>query len=114
MIEKCGFGKMTIDSRTYDSDLWILPDQRVRDSWWRRDGHRLHMEDISGLLETTPEVLVVGTGIYGRMRIDADIEPHLRDLHIEVKTARTEAAAKIFNELLTEGRKVAACFHLTC
>ncbi len=69
MIEKCNFGKIVVEGRTYDSDLWIFPDRRVQDSWWRKDGHRLRREDISALIATRPEILVVGTGIYGRMRI---------------------------------------------
>ena len=114
MIEKCNFGKMTIAGRIYDSDLWIYPDGHIRDSWWRKDGHRLHREDITALISTLPDILVVGTGIYGRMRIDSDIEPHLLDMGIELTAARTKSAAGIYNDLLEKGRQVAACFHLTC
>ncbi len=114
MIEQCDIGRMKVSGRTYDSDLWIFPDQHVQDAWWRKDGHRLHRGDIAALIETRPEVLVVGTGIYGRMLIDRDVEPFLTSQNIEMKSARTQAAAELYNQLLKEGRNLAACFHLTC
>ena len=46
MIESTAFGVMTIDGRTYTSDLIIFPDGRVQDGWWRKRGHVLGVDDI--------------------------------------------------------------------
>ena len=84
-IQRVAFGRLVLDGRTYTSDLVIYPDGRVREGWRRARGHRLSVENIAGLVERGPELIVAGTGINGRMRPDPDLEERL-----------------------------AACFHLTC
>jgi hypothetical protein len=38
MIDKYSFGSITIDGRTYDTDVIIYP-ERIDDRWWRKEGH---------------------------------------------------------------------------
>ncbi|MFO7715989.1 hypothetical protein [Desulfosarcina sp.] len=56
MIDSSAFGVMTIDGRTYTSDLFIFPDGRVRDGWWRQRGHVLCVDDLLALVDTAPEL----------------------------------------------------------
>jgi hypothetical protein len=114
MIERCSFGAMIIDQRTYDADLMIYPDERVVDHWHREAGHRLIYADIADLASSKPDIIVAGTGIYGLMRPAPDLAAKLADQDIELVTARTKSAAKTFNRLKGTNKRVAACFHLTC
>ena len=114
MIEKCGFGKMKIDGRVYSSDLMILPGGEIADGWRRISGHRLVLEDIQSLLKARPGIIVAGTGIYGRMRIEPALEAYLTDGGIELIAQPTKSAAKTYNDLLGGAKSVAGCFHLTC
>jgi hypothetical protein len=114
MIEKCSFGAMVIDQRTFHADLMIYPDERVVDHWRRETGHRLIYADISELAASKPDVIVVGTGIYGLMRPAPDLAAILADQGIELLSARTKSAVKTFNRLKGTTKRVAACFHLTC
>ena len=114
MIEKCSFGAMVIDQRTYSADLMIFPDERVVDHWRREAGHRLIYPDIADLAAAKPDIIVAGTGIYGRMRPAPDLATKLADQGIELVTERTKSAAKTFNQLKESAKRVAACFHLTC
>ena len=114
MIEKCAFGSMTIDGRTYTTDLKILPDGRVRDGWWRARGHRLTWDDIADLSGLHAQVLVVGTGIYGRMKPEKDLEARLAEQGIDLVTAWSRKAADIYNHNRQQGVPTMACFHLTC
>lgn len=114
MIEKCGFGKIEIDGRVYTSDLMILPGGEVAAKWRRIRGHHLVLEDIQRLLDARPGIIVAGTGIYGRMRIDPTLEAYLTDGGIELIAQPTEAAAQIYNDLTGGAKSVAGCFHLTC
>jgi hypothetical protein len=114
MIETCSFGSMIIDGRTYTSDLLIFPDGRVTDSWWRAQGHRFTCADLEGLVAARPELIVAGTGIYGRAKVDSDLSDHLASLEIELVAAWTKKACRFYNDALQAGRKVAACFHVTC
>lgn len=114
MIEACSFGKMTVDGRTVTSDLIILPTGDIIDSWRRIRGHHLVLEDIQRLLEARPDIIVAGTGIYGRMRIDPKLEAYLTNSGIELVAQQTKSAASTYNDLISGSKLVAGCFHLTC
>jgi hypothetical protein len=112
MIESYDFGRIVIDGRKFGSDVVIFPD-RIDGNWWRKEGHTLSVDDVKEILEAKPEVLVVGTGYSGLMKIHPQTEQCLRSSGIELIAARTEKACKIYNEL-HNSRRVVAAFHLTC
>ena len=114
MIEASHFGAMTVDGRTYTTDLFIYPDGRVEDNWWRRQGHVMAVDDILPLVDAAPELLVIGTGTSGRMRPEETVAPFLEERGIAFFAAPTAKAAEHFNQESGAGRKVGACFHLTC
>jgi hypothetical protein len=105
---------MTIDGKNYASDLFIFPDGRVRDSWWRRRGHALGVDDMLDLVDAAPDLIVAGTGTSGRMRPDADVAAFLQERGIEFIAVPTDRAAAIYNQKVKADLKVGACFHLTC
>lgn len=112
-IEHYSFGEIAIDGRRYEADVLIYPDGTVDDSWRRREGHKLAMEDIRQLLMSEPEVIVAGTGAAGMMRPDHGLESGLRNAGIDFMAAPTEQAINLFLRKRGEN-KVAACLHLTC
>jgi len=113
-IEHYSFGTMTIAGEEIRGDLFIHPDGRIRKNWWRAEGHRLQLQDLTELLADRPAVLVVGTGASGIMRPAPDLEAQLREAGTEVVFLPTAEAVKLYNSLIAEGKEVAACFHLTC
>ena len=112
MIEDYGFGRITIDGKSYHSDVLLFPGQ-VDDRWWRQESHRLRLEDLRSVIEAHPDTLVVGTGYFGRMRVDPIVEERLRQEGIELITCKTEKACAEFNRLRAS-QKVVAALHLTC
>ena len=113
MIEKSAFGSIQIDGKLYTTDIVIYPDGRVSENWWRRHGHRLSLEDIENLILAKPDVIVIGTGVYGRMLPAPGLEKTLSDRGIELVLAPTGEAVSHFNRLQSS-RKTGAGFHLTC
>ncbi len=115
LIESYKFGSIVIDGKSYGSDVIIFPD-RVLGGWWRREGHRLFVEDLKEVFgaEPKPEVIVVGTGNSGLMKVSTEMEEKLRSSGIELVAEPTKAACRTFNELLKSGRRVVAALHLTC
>ena len=115
MIESYKFGSIMIDGKEYTSDVIVLP-KKVIDNWWRKEGHILYMEDLKEIIEqkTKPEVLVVGTGYYGIMKISPEVENALKSQKTELIAQPTREACQTFNELLKSNRRVAGAFHLTC
>ena len=112
-IETSSFGLIVIDGKTYCSDLTIYPDGRVDDSWWRKSGHRLAIEDIGGLLDSSPEVIIVGTGVSGLLKPMPGLAHMLAEKGIELVPLPNPEAIARFNEL-SGVKRVGACFHLTC
>ena len=113
-IEDYKFGRLKLDGQTYTSDVLIWPGG-VDDSWWRKKGHSLCMEDLSELLEKDFDVLIIGTGARGVMNVPRDVLEELRDRCDEVHVSTTEAACEKFNETAQDpDRRVAAALHLTC
>jgi hypothetical protein len=113
MIDRCEFGQIVIDGQTYRSDVIIFP-HRVEASWWRAKGHELAVADLRDVLRDPPEVLIVGTGRYGRMVVLPETEQTLASRGVELIAQATEPACKTYNEMAAAGRRVVAALHLTC
>ena len=91
----------------------LHPDGRVDDAWWRRRGHRLSLDDIDGLVESNPEVIVVGTGVNGLLKPAPRLTEMLAEKGIELIPLPNQKAVDCFNDLSSK-KRVGACFHLTC
>jgi hypothetical protein len=112
MIDSYDFGLIIINGKRYNSDLMIFSD-KVKAGWWRKEGHRLQVEDLRDVLEVKPEVLVVGTGYSGLIRIPPETRKYVESEGIEFIAQRTAKACETFNRLV-KSRKVVAALHLTC
>lgn len=113
MINSYRFGNITVKDAKYNADLIIFPDH-VEDKWWRLKGHELHVSDLKSVFDYEPEVLVVGKGAYGLMKITEEAVKLLDEKDIRVVARKTKEACEEFNFLLKEGKKVVAALHLTC
>ncbi len=111
-IESYRFGEIVIDARRYSNDVIVYPD-RIDSQWWREEGHSLSVSDVWEVLQSPPEVLVIGQGSPGRMDVPAETLRQLRDSGIEVIAEPTEQACRTYNRLRGTRRTVAA-LHLTC
>ncbi|MBC7188911.1 hypothetical protein H5U35_01680 [Candidatus Aerophobetes bacterium] len=112
MIEKYSFGKITIDGKIYTSDVIVYPD-RVKDNWWRKEGHLLLPEDLEEVVKEKPEILVVGTGNSGLMQVPPETRNWLSSHRIKLIAEPTEKACATYNKLC-KTTKVVAALHLTC
>ena len=111
-IDDFTFGKIVIDGNTYQRDLIILPD-RVLPNWWRVEGHSLAHEDLQQAILGPPDVLVIGTGVFNRMKVPEDLRQKVQETGVEVMVLATKEACESYNQLREEKRVVAA-LHLTC
>lgn len=113
MIEDFRFGSMTVNGRKYTSDLKIVGG-KVVESWWRKEGHSVHLEDVNDILAYSPDFLVVGMGEPGRMQVTGTLKSVLAEADINLIEEPTPQAVQSFNGLCRKGKKVAGAFHLTC
>jgi hypothetical protein len=111
-IDSYSFGRIVINKKTYTSDVIIYPG-RVDASWWRKEGHLLQFADVAEALQAKPDVLVIGTGYAGVMRVPRETVDRIAAQGIEVKVERTSKAVALFNDLLG-AKTVIAALHITC
>lgn len=112
-IDSYKFGFILIDNIPYTKDL-IICRHKIRQNWRRQIGHVLHMQDIESFIdEEEPEILIVGTGKFGRMSVLPETLDYLKNKGIECIAQSTDLACEKFNELV-DAKKVVGAFHLTC
>jgi len=112
MFNSYSFGNITIDGKKFTKDLIIYPDY-INFNWRRKTGHLLTEEDITEILDFKPEVLIIGTGSKGLMKVDGMLKEKLKVLGIEFIIKKTTEAVKGYN-LIYKNKKVVCALHLTC
>mgnify|MGYP001566021439 CR=1 FL=1 len=114
-IDDYSFGRIVIDKITYTSDLIIYPD-RIDSKWWRKEGHYLQPADLTDIINAKPDVLIIGTGASGVMKVPEETLKFVKSKGIEVHTDITSMAVELFNKLVSgkPNKKTIAALHLTC
>mgnify|MGYP000421494611 CR=1 FL=1 len=112
IIDSYRFGLIIVNGRSYTSDVIIFP-ERVKENWWRKTSHQLHLDELSEVIMAKPEVLIVGTGASGLMEIVPGVEQALEAQGIKLIAQPTSEACNIYNQLC-HSKKVVAALHLTC
>jgi len=113
MIDRFAFGSIVVHGRRYTHDIKIVAGRVVPD-WWRASGHLVAVSDVQDILASRPDVVVIGRGEPGYMRLSDDLRRYFEKSGIEVIEEKTARAIHAFNRLFKAGRNVAAGFHLTC
>jgi dienelactone hydrolase len=112
-IDAYSFGRIRVSGDDFRDDLIVFPD-KVEPYWRRRDAHLLSVADLDTVIEYSPDLLVVGTGATGRLRLEPATREALRQKGIDCIDERTDRAWQIFNDEIQQDRRVVGAFHLTC
>ena len=112
MIEEYEFGMIRIDGKTYRADVIITP-RGVIDNWWRKEGHRLCRLDLAAALAESPELLIIGTGHSGMMKVPGSLVEELTREGIRTIVEKTGDAVREWQGL-GKGHNAVAALHLTC
>ncbi|PMP67462.1 MAG: hypothetical protein C0190_03210 [Thermodesulfobacterium geofontis] len=117
MISHYSFGNLIFKNTSYNKDLIIIKTsdgEKILSNWWRKEGHRLQVEDLEEVWKSPVKYLIVGTGASGLMKVDSEVEKKAKELNIKLEAYLTDQAVKRFNELYSSEASVAGAFHLTC
>ena len=113
MIENYSFGQILVNGKEYHSDIIIFKDH-IYDDWWRKESHNLCIEDIDEIINQKPDILIIGTGFFGLMKVPEELIENIKSLgigHVIIK--KTGDACTEYNKLYKKNNIIAA-FHLTC
>lgn len=112
MINSYSFGNITIDNQKFTKDLIIYLDH-INSNWRRKTGHLLTEDDIIEIIEYKPEILIIGIGASGLMKVDDKLKEKLKALGIVFIIKKTAEAVMEYSRVYKE-KKVVAVLHLTC
>ncbi|MFC1950615.1 Mth938-like domain-containing protein [Chloroflexota bacterium] len=112
IIDSYQFGEIVVSGKKYTSDVIIFPN-RVSHNWWRKSGHQLCLEDIAEVIAENPEVMIVGIGGSGLVKVLPEIQYGVESQGIKLIVENTDKACHTYNQLCCVQRVVAA-LHLTC
>ena len=76
--------------------------------------YRILMDDGREILSEDGYQFIIGTGAHGAMRVAKAVEGWLKGLGVRWEAHRTGEACERYNDLVGEGKRVVAAFHLTC
>jgi len=112
VIQEHKFGSFVIDGKTFLGDIKIIG-SRVR-YWDDRDRHLATLKDIKELVESKPEIIVIGTGNSGYLEVNQEVKDLLAQNKILLFLDTNTEAIEKYNQAVSENKKVAAIFHATC
>jgi uncharacterized protein len=98
-----------INNEVYSNAIAVTADE-VLDNWQQKAIVDLRSEDFEALLERSPEMVLLGTGEKNEFP-PRDLMFAFARLGVGLEVMDTTAAARTFNVLVGEGRRVAAVFY---
>lgn len=112
MINSYTFGKFIVDNETYESNI-ILLGEKVKPAR-HLPGHELKIDDFTELVEFKPEIVIIGTGESGVVKVQKEIIDFIEQKGIKLLIEKTPQAYNSYNDLIKQRKKVAAFLHNTC
>ncbi|UCB43785.1 MAG: hypothetical protein JSV77_03820 [Dehalococcoidales bacterium] len=111
------FGSIVLDGKKYSRDVFLYPDGGIRKrkgGFWKFGSHAIKREEIEELVNTAPDILIVGTGTDGAAKLNPDAGAFLKGSEVESVVVPSQEAVERFNELSSQGKRPAALIHITC
>lgn len=111
------WGKMNVEGVGTGKDFKLWPGGgRAWD--WNETGTRhnpgIQPADLEELVEHGCDVVVLSRGILRRLKTTPEAKAYLAERSVDYQIDETREAARIYNDLARQGRKVGGLFHSTC
>jgi len=113
MITEFSFGRIEVEGQIFNNDIKIVEGKLVP-NWWRRSGHSVEIDDVQDILDSDSEILVIGRGQPGYMKITDDLRGLLEKNKIKLIEEPTREAIRTFNRLHKKDEPVSGGFHVGC
>lgn len=110
VINRCQNGTITINEQTYSESLVVMPGRLV-DDWRPGSIEELTAGDLGSVAQLGVELVILGTGARQVFPAAHILEP-LITASIGFEVMDSNAAARTYNILASEGRNVAAAILL--
>jgi uncharacterized protein len=107
IVQSYGDGRFTISGQVYEGSVIVFPDKTV--PWSVDDFDDVTPESLSAVTDVADQVGVLLLGCGQRMKqLKKELRDPVREAGVVIEAMDTGAAARTFNVLLMEERRVAA------
>jgi len=119
-IEGFEWGRFEINGQVHDADgRGVGKDVCIVGGevhpWVERKGHRLTHKMVKPALRPDVEILVIGNGVNGAIKVPRKTRQAIADAGIDALVIeKTPKACEVFNQLARQGKAVALLAHGTC
>jgi hypothetical protein len=114
-IDSTKFGSITIDGKShYDEDNYIVSWDGEITGLHTAQRHLFDKPELEIILKNNPEIIIVGTGDSGLLKVSEEVKVKCKQNAIELVYDISRKAIVKFNENVTKGKKVIAFIHVTC
>lgn len=117
-INSMSFGVIKIDGKNYRvRDVVIFPDGAVRRrrlGRWLASHHRYGTEDVTDLVVSGIDTVVIGTGVFSGVKLSNGIWDYAKAERCEIIELPSPHAIHEFNEQRNHGKRVGALIHVLC
>ncbi|MAG08186.1 hypothetical protein CMO89_01830 [Candidatus Woesearchaeota archaeon] len=110
-IESYSFGSILIKGIKHE-DIKIIGEKVI--GWQYTKHHTVTVQDITEITDSNPEVIVIGTGASGLVKVEDEVIKLAEQKNIKLVIKPSAEACDEYNKLLKENKKVAAIIHSTC
>jgi hypothetical protein len=116
-IDSFSFGSIVINGKKYRHDVIIHPDgvvERRKGGLWMFGPHSFTKKEVEGLKQTGAEIIIAGTGTNDRAALSSEAKSYANEAQLNLITLPSHEAVNRVNQLIGEGKHVAAILHITC
>jgi hypothetical protein len=116
-IDSFNFGFIVVDNKQYAYDVVILPDGTVKERHpgkGRLGSHSIARSEVESLVRSSPDLILIGTGVNGMARLARDAEHYLMEPEVNLTLLPSPEVVKKYNQHVQDGESVAALIHVTC
>lgn len=117
VINKTSFGSITVDKESYDHDIFITLDGKVKKRKKKLSkavygtSHKISLDEIKHVYQDMSVGIVIGSGQHGLAELSIEASEFLTSKNCQVIIKPTPEAMQEWNN--TEGRWI-GLFHITC
>ncbi len=116
-INHISWGRMEVDGISVGKDFKLWPGGGREWDWRETNTHHvpgIQPADVEELLNNGSQAIVLSRGMWLALQTCQETIDMLDERNIPVHIAETKAAAKIYNDLVSDGQAVGGLFHSTC